>query len=44
MNCRSGSQTLSRYQTHRGDLKAHQAEAIAKGDQEVIKNITSDSG
>ncbi|WP_419533709.1 tape measure protein [Endozoicomonas sp.] len=30
-----------RYQTQRDDLKAQQAEAIAKGDQEAIKNITS---
>ena len=30
-----------RYQTQRVDLKAQQAEAIAKGDQEAIKNITS---
>ena len=30
-----------RYQTQRDDLKALQAEAIAKGDQEAIKNITS---
>ncbi len=30
-----------RYQTQRDELKAQQAEAIAKGDQEAIKNITS---
>uniref|UniRef100_UPI001586F3A6 hypothetical protein n=1 Tax=Endozoicomonas atrinae TaxID=1333660 RepID=UPI001586F3A6 len=30
-----------RYQTQRDDLKAQQAEAVAKGDQEAIKNITS---
>ncbi len=30
-----------RYQTQRDDLKAQQAEAIAKGGQEAIKNITS---
>ncbi|WP_419835259.1 tape measure protein [Endozoicomonas atrinae] len=30
-----------RYQTQRDDLKGQQAEAIAKGDQEAIKNITS---
>ncbi|WP_419831767.1 tape measure protein [Endozoicomonas atrinae] len=30
-----------RYQSQRDDLKAQQAEAIAKGDQEAIKNITS---
>ena len=29
------------YQSQRDDLKAQQAEAIAKGDQEAIKNITS---
>ncbi|MBO9484659.1 hypothetical protein J7439_25015, partial [Salinisphaera sp. G21_0] len=30
-----------RYQSQRDDLKAQQAEAIAKGDQEAVKNITS---
>ncbi len=30
-----------RYKAQRDDLKAQQAEAIAKGDQEAIKNITS---
>ena len=30
-----------RYQSQRDDLKGQQAEAIAKGDQEAIKNITS---
>ncbi|WP_257297270.1 hypothetical protein [Endozoicomonas sp. YOMI1] len=30
-----------RYQNQRDDLKAQQAEAIAKGDQEAVKNITS---
>ncbi|USE38062.1 hypothetical protein [Endozoicomonas sp. SCSIO W0465] len=30
-----------RYQSQRDDLKSQQAEAIAKGDQEAIKNITS---
>ena len=30
-----------RYKAQRDDLKAQKAEAIAKGDQEAIKNITS---